>query len=121
MEVVNVCCKNIRPEYDNLYDWCQDCNNVYIGRKGIVFITMKDGKRRYPDCNSLWHNPFKITKDVDRNKCLEQYREYIIEKIENEHLYKELLMLKNKILGCWCAPEPCHGNVLQDLINYYSK
>lgn len=25
--------------YDNLAQWCQDSNNVYIGRKGIVFIT----------------------------------------------------------------------------------
>lgn len=25
--------------------------------------------------------------------------------------------LKDKILGCWCAPKLCHGHVLVELIN----
>ena len=36
--VVNVKVSNIRPKYKHLKEWIQDSNNVYIGRKGIVFI-----------------------------------------------------------------------------------
>jgi hypothetical protein len=25
--------------------------------------------------------------------------------------------LKGKVLGCWCAPSACHGDVLMRLVN----
>ncbi len=37
MSVVNVKVKYICPYgYNNLYEWCNDTNNAYIGRKGVV-------------------------------------------------------------------------------------
>lgn len=115
MEVVNVKVKYIRPEYHNLKEWCQDSTNEYIGRAGVVFID----KQRYPKKSSIFANPFKVKK-YGREECLNKYREYIINKIDNESLIDELKRIKNKRLGCWCAPEPCHGHVLMDLIhNYY--
>jgi hypothetical protein len=42
MAVVNVKVEYIRPKHKNLSEWMKDENNVYIGRKGVVFI---DGKR----------------------------------------------------------------------------
>lgn len=32
-----------QKNYNNLKEWCEDPNNIYIGRKGIVFIN----KERY--------------------------------------------------------------------------
>jgi hypothetical protein len=49
---------NIRPNYKNLEEWCNDPNNVYIGRKGIVFIDSE----RYPKYDSIWSNPYKINE-----------------------------------------------------------
>jgi len=113
--IANVKVCNIRPKYKNLFEWCNDENNVYIGRKGIVFIN----NERYPKNDSIWCNPYKITKDMNRNDVIKKYKIYIIDKIKKEHLYDNLLKLKGKILGCWCYPEPCHGDVLIDLINNY--
>ncbi len=49
------------------------------------------------------------------------YRTYVINKIENDAMFREkLLRLKGKNLGCWCYPEVCHGNVLLELIERYS-
>lgn len=31
------------------------------------------------------------------------------------HWLKHLTALTGKRLGCWCAPEPCHGHVLREL------
>ena len=121
MEVVNVRCANIRPQYQHLAEWCMDTSNVYIGRRGIVFISGSQGVRvRYPSKDSIWANPYKIV-DNDREECLRKYREYIISKIEKDNLMYELFQLKDKTLGCWCAPEPCHGHILQELIELYSK
>jgi hypothetical protein len=44
MSVVNCKVKYIRPEYNNLKEWMNNPNNVYIGREGVVFID----KKRFP-------------------------------------------------------------------------
>jgi len=113
-QLVNVKVANIRPKYNNLKEWMNDLNNVYIGRKGIVFI---DGMR-YPKQDSIWCNPFKISDGyLTREECIEEYELYIREKIIKEKLYDELKKLKGKTLGCWCIPQSCHGEVLIKLIN----
>ena len=114
MSVVNVKVKYIRPcGYDNLHEWCNDGNNYYIGRKGVVFIN----NVRYPLVHSIFHNPFKVGRDGDRDEVLKKYKEYILEKIEKESDFKnEILMLKGKKLGCWCHPLPCHGDILLEII-----
>ncbi len=118
MSVVNVKVAYIRPKYNNLEEWCSDKNNVYIGRGGVVFI---DGSR-YPTKSSIWANPYKVDKDGDRDKVIRKYKKYIKEEIASGNIKVEaLLALKHKTLGCWCAPEACHGDVLLKLIKKYSK
>jgi hypothetical protein len=109
--------------YSDLKDWMSYPENVYIARQGIVFVE----KVRWPPRASIWANPYKLTLgrvatgESDRKEVLIQYRKYIIEKIKKENLYDELLSLKGKTLGCWCAPNSCHGDVLIDLINIYEQ
>ena len=116
MSVVNVKVKSIRPKYENLSEWMKDENNVYIGRAGIVFIE----KVRFPKIKSEWANPFKVKKEGregkdGRENCLIEYEEYIRGKIKKEGI-EELKKLKGKVLGCWCKPEKCHGDILLKLI-----
>jgi len=112
-KIVNVKVANIRPNYNNLKEWIEDDNNIYIGRKGVVFINSV----RYPEQNSIWCNPFKIDPNNSRDDVINKYREYMTLKIKNENLYDELKKLKGKNLGCWCKPLKCHGDVLIELIN----
>ena len=119
MSIENVKVKYIRPKgYNNLKEWVKDTKNEYIGRAGIVFI---DGER-YPKRSSPFHNPFKIGKDGDRDEIIDKYRSYIIDNIgKNEILMKQLINMKGKRLGCWCYPDACHGDVLLELIDMYTK
>lgn len=113
--IVNCKVQYIRPKYDNLKEWTEDKNNVYIGRGGVVFI---EGKR-YPSESSIFANPYKIGKDGTREEVIAKYKRYMMKKINDDKsktLKKELLALKDKNLGCWCYPDMCHGNVLIDLI-----
>ena len=67
--IVNVKVKHIRPlGYDNLKEWMKDPNNIYIDRRGIVFID----KERYPKRNSIWANSYKIGKDGYRHEVIEK-------------------------------------------------
>ena len=105
----------IRPNYKDLKHWCEDPNNVYIGRKGVVFID----KKRFPPDDSIFANPFKIGKDNNtRDDVIAEYRKYIVDKIENGQISEnELLNLKGKRLGCWCKPEVCHGDILLQILD----
>lgn len=110
MEVVNVKVVYIRPKYANLKEWMKNPNNIYIGRRGIVFV---DGIR-FPPNDSPFANPFKITTSVTREDVINNYRIYIKKKVVDNLVNIE--DLRDKTLGCWCHPEACHGDVLIELL-----
>lgn len=75
---------------------------------------------------SKWGNPFTIGRDGTRKEVIEKYKRYI----ENELLYQDtyamsnspkdildIAELKGKCLVCWCAPLPCHADILLELAN----
>ncbi len=115
MSVVNCKVVNIRPQYQNLKEWMNDSDNVYVGRGGVVFI---DGER-FPKENSPFCNPYKIGKDGSRDEVLVKYKEYIKTKLTSPDFANKLKGLKGKNLGCWCFPEPCHANILLELLKNY--
>ena len=119
-----VCVKvgDIRPGYNNLEEWMSNHNNVYIGRRGVVFVQNNMRKYRFPTEDSIWANPFKIKGDMTREAVISMYRNYIIDKLNRGEISREqLLQLKGKTLGCWCKEGgkdiPCHGDVLVELLN----
>lgn len=117
MSVVNCKVQYIRPKYNNLKEWIDDSNNIYIARAGVVFIE----NTRFPTQSSKFANPYKIGKDGSREEVIIKYRNYITEKIKNDkNMLNELLSMKGKNLGCWCYPDMCHGNILLELIDMYS-
>ena len=67
---------------------------------------------------SKWGNPFSIGKDGSREEVIAKYHDYIMLKPE---LLADLPELKGKVLGCWCSPHACHGDILVELANKGSK
>lgn len=63
------------------------------------------------DRNTAWGNVFIMDEDGDRDEVCESYRIYLGLK---PSLQRRLEELRGKVLGCWCYPERCHGNVLID-------
>ena len=62
---------------------------------------------------SKWGNPFIIGKDGSRKEVIDKYRNYIL---SNKELFNSIDELKGKILGCYCKPKSCHGDVLIELL-----
>ena len=62
---------------------------------------------------SKWGNPYVIGKDGTREEVIKKYEDYIV----HSQLLLEIDELTNKVLGCWCKPLPCHGDVLLQLAN----
>lgn len=68
---------------------------------------------------SKWGNLFPIPsktydRDADPDRILERYEAYVR---ANPRLMAALPKLRGKILGCWCAPLRCHGEVLVRMAN----
>lgn len=74
--------------------------DVYIGRQTMV--------------STKWGNPYKIGIHYTRNKCIDMFEGTILIRIllTKEITYEDLLGLSDKVLGCFCAPKRCHGNVI---------
>jgi len=64
---------------------------------------------------SKWGNPYPKEEGVrTRAEAISAYRAYIL---SNEELLADLHELEGKVLGCWCYPKPCHGDVLLELLD----
>lgn len=78
----------------------QNCD-VYIGRA----LNMGGWRLK----KSKWANPFSIKEVGSAEEAVRRYREYIL---SSPSLLNDLGELEGKTLGCWCTPNPCHGDVL---------
>lgn len=80
----------------------------------LVVHCEKDDYDIYIGRPSKWGNPFKVGKDGTRKEVIEKYRAWILDQPD---LMNSLPELEGKILGCWCKPKACHGDILADLAN----
>lgn len=104
MDVINIKKKYLTElGYSSFEDWIKNKNHIYIGRNMDFYV--KGTKA------SKWQNPFNL-KNYPLEKSLELYEQ----NIRNSELWNELLELDGKILGCWCKPNKCHGDILIKLI-----
>jgi len=66
---------------------------------------------------SEWGNPYKVEPGIGntRELVIEAYREWIMNQPELLEAAKQ--KLRGRDLVCWCAPLPCHADVLLELAN----
>ncbi len=85
----------------------KDEYEVYIGRGGA------------------WGNPFSyLTSSLaefiveSREASIIRYKEWIIQRLRDEPALAEEMKkkLKGKVLGCFCKPKACHGDVLVEIV-----
>lgn len=77
---------------------------VYIGRVA---------HRRHTGQDGIFGNPFKFEDESERATVLEKFRAYFLERVERDHDFRQrVLSLRGKVLGCFCKPKACHGDVI---------
>lgn len=76
--------------------WEPGLGQVYIGRP------------------SQWGNPFRIGPDGDREQVIERFEAWMRSSPDAgaRRIRRDVHLLHGKVLGCFCAPEACHGEVL---------
>lgn len=86
---------------NDFMEWKALKKSLYIGRNMEFYVPGTE--------KSKWCNNYTIKK-YGLERCLELYEQYI-----RDNLWDDLEELQNKELGCFCHPEPCHGDVLRRL------
>ncbi len=125
-------------ELDDLFDWAlvaDDFIRVYIAwacyarsTKTRVVRIRRQNKQIVQDCDvyigrqqcqggwrlkkSIWANPYNL-KEYTIGESLRKYEKDVR---KNTELVRRLPELEGKVLGCWCKPNPCHGDVLLKLL-----
>lgn len=78
-------------------------------------------------------NPFKIGRDGTREEVIEKYRNWLRNRltgkmfrgtppvVEFDRLYAKYIDTGELRLICWCAPLPCHGDVIAEFIEEREK
>ena len=62
-------------------------------------------------------NIFRIGVDGDREQVLAKYKEYFYRRLTDPIFRSKVLELKGKVLGCWCKPLACHGDIIAEYLN----
>jgi hypothetical protein len=119
--------ENIAPQPEDDVDWSdeerglraeleQECTVVI--NLGTHTHLMEWAERRgllvRIDRTTVWGNPFRLDDDGDRETVIANYRLHYLP--HKPSLHARLTELEGKALGCWCAPEACHGDVLADIV-----
>lgn len=91
----------------NLTDVPDDEWDVYIGRRAP--------SRDLP--HSPHHNPFELEADLDEMEAYTTYKVYFFHRYLTDPEYRvRVQALAGQTLACWCLPDPCHGEIILDLL-----
>jgi hypothetical protein len=66
---------------------------------------------------SKWGNPYIIGVHGDRDDVIALYRRWLW---ANKGLLAQIAELEGQRLGCYCGPEPCHGDVLINALAWHN-
>ena len=105
--------KNKMMRVVNLY---KEKYDVYIGRRGR-------GQDGYFGSPIIIGSPCPMCNNThkDNGSTLPCYKQYLEIRIRKDDIFrKRLLALKGKVLGCFCKPKPCHGDVIVEFCKTFS-
>lgn len=65
---------------------------------------------------TIWGNPFMLGRDGTREEVIHLYCEWLRTQ-RKDLVARARRELRGKVLGCWCKPLACHGDVLAAIAN----
>ena len=87
--------------------------NIRHEELGDAFYVGRANSRRGLT-ESAFANPFRVDVDGTRDEVIQKYRSWLLGRQE---LVLKLHELRGRRLACWCSPEPCHADVLVELVD----
>lgn len=94
--------------------------NIKTGAQFDVYIGRASNGVRVPSLYLLGYfgNPFRIRAGQPRGSTLDKFRTYFYDRLTTDAEFKaRVLQLKDKRLGCFCHPQPCHGDIIAEYLD----
>jgi len=103
---------------------CKVCvvnvRDIQAGDKGVVYVGRACAGWRA----SVLGNPFKLGVDGSREVVIQKYKAWLWAQYKKGgEVRREVLRLveaaksgQGVVLGCWCKPLACHGDVVKALV-----
>ena len=95
-------------------------------RRGITIVNRRNGRVPgvYVGRPSMLGNPYVIGSDGSRHDVLDKYRAWLREQYRHDGAVRRALRTLamryltdgTLTLICWCAPQPCHAEVIRDAV-----
>ena len=80
--------------------------DVYIGRPCIFGNPMRIGEKIH-----------QKSEPVTREDAIAWYKQYFYARLKTDSEFKQAVeSLKGKVLGCYCKPLPCHGDIIVEYL-----
>ncbi len=100
------------------------CSQTSAKKTFVVHCKKMDYDVYIGRTNKGYHfgNPFRIQEGQTRRQVIQQYHDWLLDpdtSIEPERrqwILDNIHLLSGKVLGCWCKPKECHGDVLIKII-----
>ena len=89
----------------NLRNLSGDRSAAALRARGLVRV----------DRRTRWGNPYRTGPGAGRDEVIERYRRHLWRQIRRGDISLEDLaaLTESRGLVCWCAPRPCHAQVLE--------
>jgi hypothetical protein len=91
---------------------------IIVIRKGDRLPEGGPFKRIYVGRPGPLGNPYIMRNEADRSAVIAKFRDFASHSLRSEIWRLRQLHDRgiNLALECWCAPKPCHGDVIKELI-----
>lgn len=87
-----------------------------MDKSKIANIKNNDPYDVYIGRGSIFGNPFEIGRDGNRDEVIEKYKVWFYQVLKDRIFRQALSPLRGKRLGCFCAPQRCHGEVILEYL-----
>jgi hypothetical protein len=94
----------------------RDPFDVYIGRPGRG----EDGHFGNPHVAGGGACPLCVKRHT-RSEAIALFAEYFCDRVRDDAFRAAVFALRDKRLGCFCAPWPCHGHVIAAFVDNWSE
>lgn len=84
----------------------------------VLHVSQRHPDAAYVARPSIFGNPYPLRHEDERALVIGLYRTYFLSRVETDPEFRAAVEgLRGKDLVCFCAPKPCHADVILEYLS----